>query len=433
MHNKNLYNSLRAYCELACALLQPIKETIRPLAVSHLVTLTDEGQIGQGWKHHVPWQIWVEPIEEQLEESAAAQDVQAEIEGDPSLATQMEGGSERLRRSVFFSLLDRQQGVDFRVDVFDKLYGEIESYLTSETYTVRHLALPVGFESPNERIEIEPGLAISRLEKNDREEFLTVRGFFEASRLTDVRFAIEVIHPKRKAHGLSSSGTKTVPAGRAARETITAFCTAMRLFKAGRVGYSDVLTRVVGWSLEGGRHSTHSEQPPVWNWGDVYTISIAEADAIRECWTGFKRSRTRRSDSLDLSLRRFSSAYERSDEDDRLMDLVLAMEPLLLGGFKQEIRYRFSLRGAYILGADPDSREAVFNDLYAGYGYRNELAHGNETKRTIKVGQDELSIAELNLRLGQRARELIRVLLDLDNRKAFFEKLDRAIARGVAP
>ncbi|MCP4050491.1 MAG: hypothetical protein GY730_07285 [bacterium] len=54
-------------------------------------------------------------------------------------------------------------------------------------------------------------------------------------------------------------------------------------------------------------------------------------------------------EEIRLAIRRFNLSYSRHHLEDRLLDLVIALESSVLFGIKQELRYRLALRGAFLL------------------------------------------------------------------------------------
>jgi hypothetical protein len=64
-----------------------------------------------------------------------------------------------------------------------------------------------------------------------------------------------------------------------------------------------------------------------------------------------------------IPIKRYLSAIYRDELDDKLIDAVIALESLLLPDIKDELKYRFSLRGSWILGKSQKDKIELFSFL----------------------------------------------------------------------
>jgi hypothetical protein len=87
--------------------------------------------------------------------------------------------------------------------------------------------------------------------------------------------------------------------------------------------------------------------------------------------------------SLQLALDRFDSAYGRQSPEDRLIDLWIAFEALLIPDGSAELSYRASLRLAQLVGADGEARETAFKLARESYGYRSKVVHGEPKVKNL--------------------------------------------------
>jgi len=103
---------------------------------------------------------------------------------------------------------------------------------------------------------------------------------------------------------------------------------------------------------------------------------------------------------LRLPLRRLNSFGLRKNDEDRITDVVIALERLLAYDLKTEIGYRFRLRGASLLpesfGGTRD-RLDLMQDLY---NLRSDIVHGN-------TGTEKLKTATEKMNLEQRIRHML--------------------------
>jgi hypothetical protein len=81
-----------------------------------------------------------------------------------------------------------------------------------------------------------------------------------------------------------------------------------------------------------------------------------------------------------VAIRRFRDSYERHEPDDpeRLFDLAIALEALLLNDeeTKEQLRFRLSLRAARFLEIGVKERMLVFETVRDLYDMRSKIAHG---------------------------------------------------------
>lgn len=86
---------------------------------------------------------------------------------------------------------------------------------------------------------------------------------------------------------------------------------------------------------------------------------------------------------LELALRRFDAAYTRHDPEDRLIDLWIAFEALLLPDGQHELSYRSAIRIAQLVGGSGSERQEAFDLARLSYKQRSKLVHGELAAREL--------------------------------------------------
>lgn len=181
---------------------------------------------------------------------------------------------------------------------------------------------------------------------------------------------------------------------------------ALLVGSAAAVGCGDTFTVKDSWPFgwSGGRNLTTNVLSRLGR-GELSAKGISEARAML-AWI---RSGQR---LPELSFRRYVQAGNRESNDDALLDLVIAMEAVLMGGIKTELSYRCALRGAYYLERTDESvRRRIFERLRLAYKFRSQIAHGVRGKDWDKLrrggrGKDQLAfVTEL--------REYVRLMLGI--------------------
>jgi hypothetical protein len=83
-----------------------------------------------------------------------------------------------------------------------------------------------------------------------------------------------------------------------------------------------------------------------------FTISGEDATSLQEMYARLSRLKSNNNlIHIDVGIRRFEMASYRANDDDKLVDITIALESLLLYNEKDELKYRLALRGACALRA----------------------------------------------------------------------------------
>lgn len=90
----------------------------------------------------------------------------------------------------------------------------------------------------------------------------------------------------------------------------------------------------------------------------------------------YPRLRKSKDEKLEVAKLRFADSYRRDSATDSSIDLIIALDSLLSEG-ADSIRYKVALRTAMLLSNKGAEREEIFNRVYAAYGHRNTVVHGN--------------------------------------------------------
>ena len=175
---------------------------------------------------------------------------------------------------------------------------------------------------------------------------------------------------------------------------------AMRLFKPGDIRVGRMWdARPAAFNLTSGRSSSGRTD---WNPGKQYRMDNSEIESIRALYSLLGRIKLRdQLRGIALSLRRFSSIYDRSlhQGEDRLVDAIVALEALLPTG--AELAFKLATRVAGLLGEDDDARVQYSKIMKQYYRTRNNIVHGS----SLKAKDSEL------IRNDEPLRSIVRRLL----------------------
>lgn len=82
------------------------------------------------------------------------------------------------------------------------------------------------------------------------------------------------------------------------------------------------------------------------------------------------------------AMNRIAKSKETKELDDKILDLSIALELLLLDDNDHgELNYRLSERGAILLGHNSNDRLNIYKDLKKLYGERSNVVHSGEVKK----------------------------------------------------
>ena len=116
--------------------------------------------------------------------------------------------------------------------------------------------------------------------------------------------------------------------------------------------------------------------------------------------------------AVEIACSRYGSAVVRRAASDRILDLMIGLEAILLAGAgsakdRGELRYRLAVRYATLFDRASDRKHdfRIVKDLYNA---RSEIVHGGGTDRLYKIADERLSPDDV----ATKAREVLhRVLL----------------------
>lgn len=149
------------------------------------------------------------------------------------------------------------------------------------------------------------------------------------------------------------------------------------------------------WLMAGGLSAGWQSSPSsTRSWQEV-PVPKAEAEAIATAF--FALDRAKRAKVLRIPLDRLARAGRERDLADKVIDLGIAVEALLLhdlGSDRGELSYRLSLRGAWLVGTNPGNRAEIQKALRDLYNLRSTVVHSGsiennaKNKATIERGAD---------------------------------------------
>ncbi|SRR6266566_3445689 len=188
--------------------------------------------------------------------------------------------------------------------------------------------------------------------------------------------------------------------------------TALRLTKAGDVGAPAIFeSSELRSMLMSTPMITRTHDFVVRQSGNEYNITEAELAQVKNLFASLQHlnSQAQRG-GLALALRRFNQAYNRESNEDRIIDLTIALESCLLAGEDKELSYKFALRGAALLSKsrDPKVTKSQLQDLYNA---RSKIVHGSKILAELKKDSKDAPPGQAAREFLRQSEELVRDIL----------------------
>lgn len=131
-------------------------------------------------------------------------------------------------------------------------------------------------------------------------------------------------------------------------------------------------------------------------WGGSYVLDARTKELLVSSWPRVRQIMESNDHYLKMPAQRLVEAGTRRSGGDAIIDCAIGLEALLTAGVRDELRYRFALRGAAILAWERGHRREHFYRLQEFYDTRSAIVHSGGPSKT-KVG-DALATGEQTLR-----------------------------------
>jgi len=111
--------------------------------------------------------------------------------------------------------------------------------------------------------------------------------------------------------------------------------------------------------------------------GGAYTLEAATYERLKTTWPRVRDIFDAKRHFLRLPAQRLVEGGSRRRADDAIVDYSIGLEALLIAGARDELTYRFALRGATVIGWDDQKVKEHFEALRALYRTRSKIVHGD--------------------------------------------------------
>lgn len=154
-------------------------------------------------------------------------------------------------------------------------------------------------------------------------------------------------------------------------------------------------------------------------WGTSYNLTEQHATKLKKVWPQLYRIVSSKKHLLRLATERLLDGATRNRNDDAIIDYAIGLEALLTGSIKDELNYRFALRGATILTWESGNKTEAFERFKNFYEIRSRIVHGNYVGvEVLKQNREfgDVAIRKILWWFFERDQEPRKALDDVDRR-----------------
>lgn len=334
------------------------------------------------------------------------------LDGDPIISSQlnvMVGIHSRRSRtptteSLARRLLDLGTGNDYSFDPerFDLEYEDFERAFYEPDF-VYEVVAPLHGLLMSDSIKLADDLEVSPLRP---EEMSDAR---KANPLRERQCAVRTTYRLPKVIGddieiILEDTEKERAIQTRVNDRIEQVVHAFRVFGADFVFPIDIAHRASKW-LYGG-----DSVFPAKVLGDTLASNYLDqptAESFRHFWVALQNEGVQKRRFLNVAVRRFGYACERHRTEDKIIDLLISAEALLMcdvnkNAYLGEIRYRFATRAAFFIGTVAANRKTIFRHMRDAYDERSKLAHGARPKRQGRELEEFVGMTQEYIRRALR-------------------------------
>ena len=305
---------------------------------------------------------------------------------------------------IIESFAERSQSFVFNDRLCDELYKKYEDFFFVPERDLNPIAPLHNFKSELEVIQLDKNLKIRKIhDKEQKQLWLENFSMIPKFEIPSIKFVLEAQYQVKEHRPDEMTYIN---------ELFDRVISAMRLFKKGTFGYNRITTKIY-WACPISKASMGSGK----NYYEPfhfaqYELSKGEAEDLVNFWEMFKEVDFKKYRFIELAIRRFNLAHVRKELEDKLIDLMIALEALYLLNTDQELGFKLAIRAAFILGKDKgksEEKEKIYKFLKNAYKIRGGIVHGNKRlEEKIKLSDgEEISAQNFILQLEDHLRQSI--------------------------
>ena len=283
----------------------------------------------------------------------------------------------------------------FDYEYFDYLYAGFENFFYNDNVPISTI-LPLKNLKIDSDIDLGDRLKIRKTSYEDLEYiqdryFFGVMGFHQndfSQVIEHIIYAEKIIGDKKpKVENKINSITIL-------ENTVKA----LRLFKSGDFKHHSYITRTRSdVPISSGMYALNTPNFIIPS-SNIYELKGHEIENFKVFWKQFNNSKFHQSKSIDIAIRRFNLAFDRTNLEDKIIDFLISYEALFFKNEKQELREKISRRVGILLENDFLKRQILAKEVKEIYDKRSSIVHGDSVLLTDDFIQRVEEILRLSIR-----------------------------------
>ena len=349
-------------------------------------------------------------IKEQIQEKKLFSDISKDISIEITEKTK----ADEYAKSLIITYLDTQQSFDFDLELLKKIFLNILN--VDKNPSIVNCYVPIyGLESNFEVFELPNDLLIIKQITSSELDTMTNLSILNSEHAVGKRF--------RNLQYVAHFSFDKINDDRMTKKYLLQ--DSLRLTKTGFLKVGDAFYRYVpglkGMSII---PKIGEELPP--NLSEPLVLEDSDKKKLyNEIFQNLKNLRDDHNENkiryINSSIRRFGYIYKASDPEDKISDLIIAIETLLSND-PIEIGVKISLRAAMLLGDTEESKQTIQQFIRKCYSKRSEIVHGKK-KKPFVIDGIELSYETVVEYLENYVRDAINKVIILHMKKKSQESI----------
>lgn len=311
-------------------------------------------------------------------------------------------------------------------DLLSKIYSEVENYIYAENLNF-DIAIPLLFLHFEESyFEISDNILIRRIGDDYHKARLNIKSYSPpiadaliSSATHELVFKNYFIKKEKKYFGRALSNENAYPL-----EKLELFFNALKIVTNHNSGFAQLLVYPYNWvdffyfDLPRLKGTSVRKYPNYfdnfyWTNENFPTVSSIEISKIGKVYLNLLSNENNK---IQIANRRLRYSYLRDNDEDSILDIIIALETLLSDNEKGELTHKLALRVSKLISVFNSNYEAleVFELVKKIYEFRSAVVHGSNktaSKREIRIKSEAKPIKTIAI-ANDYLREVIGILLD---------------------
>lgn len=307
--------------------------------------------------------------------------------------------------------LDEVKSFKFKQDVFESMYQTFVEYFGDNTMRRKYFVPLYKLRSDVEQICFD-NFVVKRID--DREKLELYEKFEDKNSIPGIR---SFLHVNCILQTEIKMNKKDQYDNRYIHEMFDNIMITLMLYKKGAFYLGDLYsTADTKWS--GVNTTSKNVFPKGTQYGKDYILTKKDANDFPKLWESIKNISEERQQALHIPVNRFYESYLRDTIEDKIIDLMIALESIFLeANIQGELRYRMALKIASLLGNNYPERKRIFKFMINAYDLRSKIVHGGSMPK-IKINEKEYSPIDFAFELEDIVRKsLVKLCLDFSGSK----------------